>query len=102
MSTPPTAPPAFNLARFDLISIRLVVLCADSGSLGEASRIAHMSKSTASQRLANFESTLGHPLFVRDHRGLHATEAGLIVASFGRTIINSVRELTAQLGTDHQ
>lgn len=57
-----------NLARFDLISIRLVVLCAERGSLAAVAKLAHMSKSAASHRLANLELCFGQQLFHRDHR----------------------------------
>lgn len=55
MRTPTTF---INVARFDLVSIRLVVLCAEEGSLGTASKMANMTTSTASHRLACFEAML--------------------------------------------
>ncbi len=88
-----------NIARIDLISIHLVVLCADSGSLGAAAKVAHMSKSAASQRLASLESALGTPLFHRDPRGLQPTQAGVDFTHRGRTILNEVRQLSNHLST---
>jgi DNA-binding transcriptional LysR family regulator len=91
--------PCLNLARFDLVSIRLVVLCAEHGSLGTASKVANMTKSSASHRLACFEAKLGKPLFVRDYRGLSPTEAGRLVADQGRHILRSIEQLTDLLST---
>lgn len=86
-----------NLARFDLVSIRLVVLCQETGSLSEAARIAHMSKSNASQRLASLEMSVRQQLFVRDHQGLRPTTAGQVFASHGRTILEELGALNSQM-----
>ncbi|MGE0499141.1 MAG: LysR family transcriptional regulator [Ramlibacter sp.] len=86
-----------NLARFDLVSIRLVVLCQETGSLSEAARIAHMSKSNASQRLASLESSVRQQLFVRDYRGLRPTPAGRVFATHGRTILEELGALNSQM-----
>jgi len=86
-----------NLARFDLVSIRLAVLCAERGSLAGACKAANMSKPSASQRLASLEATLGKQLFIRDHRGMRATEAGVAFVGHARTILNEVERMSATL-----
>jgi DNA-binding transcriptional LysR family regulator len=86
-----------NLARFDLVSIKLIVLCVDCGSLSIAAKQAHMSLSSASHRLAKLEATIGASLFRRDHRGLRPTPAGALFAAHGRAILQSVDELGSQL-----
>jgi DNA-binding transcriptional LysR family regulator len=88
-----------NLARFDLVSIRLVVFCSERGSLGQAAKLVHMTKSTASHRLACFEAKLGTPLFVRGHRGMLPTEAGRLVAAHGRLILRNLDQLSTGLTT---
>jgi DNA-binding transcriptional LysR family regulator len=65
-----------NLASLDLISVRLVLLCAEEGSLGRAAQRAHLSLTGASHRLTRFEQRLGKQLFERHRRGLRLTEAG--------------------------
>jgi DNA-binding transcriptional LysR family regulator len=77
-----------NIARFDLVSIRLAVLCAESGSLTAAARLAHCSLSAASQRLSALEDALGKTLFLRDHRGLRLTEAGHLFVRHAHDILN--------------
>ncbi len=87
----------FNIARFDLVTMRLAVLCAESGSLSAASKRAHCSISAGSQRLSALEATLGKPLFIRDHRGLHPTDAGELFVAHARVILNQLEVLKAQV-----
>ena len=86
-----------NLARFDLVTIRLAVLCAESGSLSAAAKLAHCSISAGSQRLAALEAALGKPLFVRDHRGLHPTQAGDLFVHHARIILGDLEVLEWQM-----
>ena len=65
-----------NVARFDFVTFRLAVLCAELGSLSAASKRAHCSISAGSQRIKGLEDTLGQELFVRDYRGLSLTKDG--------------------------
>lgn len=65
-----------NVARFDLVSIRLAILCAETGTLSAAAKRAHCTLSGASQRLSALERAVGARLFERDRRGLRITEVG--------------------------
>lgn len=87
----------FNIARFDLVTMRLAVLCAESGSLSAASKRAHCSISAGSQRLSALEATLGKPLFVRDYRGLHLTDVGKLFVGHAKVILNQLEVLKAQV-----
>lgn len=86
-----------NIARYDLVSIRLVVLCADTGSLSAASKKAHCSISAGSQRLSALEHTVGTALFVRDHRGMHLTATGQLFVQHARIILDTLEELNRQV-----
>lgn len=86
-----------NLARFDLVTIRLVILCADEGSLATAARQANMSKSNASQRLSDLERSVRIRLFARDHRGLHLTDAGAVFIDHGREILKLIDGISERL-----
>jgi DNA-binding transcriptional LysR family regulator len=86
-----------NIARLDLVSMRLAVLCAESGSLSAAAKRAHCSISAGSQRLSALESTLGRHLFVRDHRGLQLTEAGVLFVRHARVILDQLQALGEQV-----
>jgi DNA-binding transcriptional LysR family regulator len=79
-----------NLARFDLVSIRMAVLCAELGSLSAAARQVHCSLSTGSYRLSMLENTLGVALFNRDSRGMHTTAAGEHFLPHARAILQHV------------
>ena len=89
----------FNLARIDLVSLRLAVLCSETGSLSAASKRAHCSISAASERLSAFEDALGQRLFVRDHRGLRTTAAGELLVRDGALILEKLQLLHRQLGS---
>lgn len=87
----------FNIARFDLVTMRLAVLCAESGSLSAAAKRAHCSISAGSQRLSALEATLGKPLFIRDHRGLYLTDVGDLFVAHARLILNQLEVLKTQV-----
>ena len=86
-----------NLAGIDFVSLRLVVLCAEHGSLSIAARHAHMSLSCASHRLSTAEEVFGARLFDRDHRGLHLTHAGAAFLTHARAILDILRSGLHQL-----
>eukprot|EP01034_Spumella_vulgaris_P005817 gene5817-7419_t len=46
---------SYNLARFDLVTIRLAVSCAQTGSLTAAARGAHLALAAASRRIRELE-----------------------------------------------
>lgn len=86
-----------NLARFDLVSIRLAVYCQETGSLSSAARRANMSLSRASQRLTALETALGKRLFKRHCQGLAPTPEGLLLATYGRSLLKTVESLSREL-----
>ena len=90
-----------NLQRFDLASIRLVVLCAESGSLSEAARRCHLSLSGASHRLKAFEEAVGEPVFQRHRRGLHITKRGRHVVYCGMQLLDWVDRLAGPASFDN-
>ena len=59
----------YNLARFDLVTIRLVVDCARLGSLSAAAEQSHLALAAASRRIRDLEDTLGQQLFERHGSG---------------------------------
>lgn len=60
-------PQYMNFAGIDVVSIRLVVACAELGSLSAAALHANISLSCASHRLTTVESRFGARFFMRDH-----------------------------------
>lgn len=93
---------AYNLARFDLVSIRLAVACAQSGSLTAAAREAHLALAAASRRVRDLEQALGEPLFERHARGLAATAAGRVFVKHGLALLQTLDQLGVELADMRQ
>lgn len=88
---------AYNLARFDLVSIRLAVVCAQSGSLTAAAREAHLALAAASRRLRELEGAVETPLFERHAKGLRPTAAGRVFVKHGLTLLQTMEQLGTEL-----
>ena len=86
-----------NLARFDLVSIRLAVACAQTGSLTAAARTAHLALAAASRRIRELEAALGDTLFERHARGLLPTAAGRVFVRHGLTLLQTMEQLEGEL-----
>jgi molybdenum-dependent DNA-binding transcriptional regulator ModE len=86
-----------NLAGIDLVSIRLVVHCAETGSLSAAARRGNMTLSCASHRLSRLEDFFKVRLFERDYRGLHLTHAGAVFVAYANPVLQAMHGLANQL-----
>lgn len=84
-----------NPARYDLVSIRMAVLCAELGSLSAAARQVHCSPSTGSYRLGLLEDAVGAMLFVRKPSGLRTTPAGELFVRHARAVLQQVELMNA-------
>jgi DNA-binding transcriptional LysR family regulator len=92
----------YNLARFDLVSIRLAVSCAQSGSLTAAAREAHLALAAASRRIRELEGAVGEPLFERHARGVRATPAGKVFARHGIALLQTLERMGGELADMRQ
>jgi DNA-binding transcriptional LysR family regulator len=81
---------SYNLARFDFVSVRLAVLCAQSGSLTAAARDCNLVLPAASRRIRDLEASIGEPLFERHSRGLHPTPAGRAFLKHGLVLLQEM------------
>lgn len=88
---------AYNLARFDLVSVRLAVACAQTGSLSAAARDSHLALAAASRRIKELENALDVALFERHARGLRATPAGEVFVKHGLNLLQSMEQLGIEL-----
>ena len=88
---------SYNLARFDLVSIRLAVACAQTGSLTAAARGSNLALAAASRRIRELEDALGDTLFERHARGVQPTAAGRGFVKHGLTLLQSMDQLGAEL-----
>ena len=91
-----------NLARFDLVSIRLAVACVQTGSLSAAAREAHLALAAASRRLRELELAVGDALFERHARGLSPTAAGRVFVKHGLSLLQTMDQLGAELSDQRQ
>lgn len=82
-----------NIARLDLVSLQLVIVCAQEGSLTRAAPICCMSLMAASRRLRILEEAVGATLFQRRRNSLQPTEACVSVVSSAREILRLAEEL---------
>jgi len=89
--------PSYNLARFDFFSIRLAVLCAQTGSLTTAARHCNLVLPAASRRIKELETAIGLQLFERHSRGLNVTAAGRVFMRRGRTLLQEMDGLAAEM-----
>ncbi len=94
--------PGYNLARFDFVSIRLAVLCAQTGSLTTAARQCNLVLPAASRRLKELELATGCQLFERHSRGLSMTPAGRIFMRRGLALLQEMEGLVSELADMHQ
>jgi DNA-binding transcriptional LysR family regulator len=90
-------PIPYNLARFDLVSIRLVVDCVEHGSLSAAAREAHLALAAASRRIRELEDAVGEPLFQRHGRGVLPTAAGRVFARHAIALLQSLEQMGSEL-----
>lgn len=93
---------SFNVARFDLVSIRLAVACAQSGSLSAAARDCHLALAAASRRIRELEAALGSTLFHRHARGLTPTAAGRLLVKHGLALQQTTEQLGRELADERQ
>lgn len=87
----------YNLARFDLVSIRLAVACAHTGSLTAAARETPLALAAASRRIRELEDALGETLFERHTKGLTPTAAGRVFIKHGITLLQTMEQLGGEL-----
>jgi DNA-binding transcriptional LysR family regulator len=89
--------PAFNLARLDLVSMRLIISCGTTGSLSAAALQCHMSLMGASERLWKVEDLFGKRLFHRHRRGLTPTEAGKAFIERSENVLAVIQKMAAEV-----
>ena len=94
--------PGYNPARFDFVSIRLAVACAQTGSLTSAARDCNLVLPAASRRIRELEAALGDVLFERHSRGLIPTAAGRAFVRHGLALLQEMNNLVAELADVRQ
>jgi DNA-binding transcriptional LysR family regulator len=80
-----------------LESLLAFVTIAEARSISEAARQLQISKSVASERLADLENNVGATLVHRSTRGLALTEDGITFLERSKRILREVSEATSEL-----
>ncbi len=81
---------------FDLADLRLFIHIAESPSLTQGARRAHLSPAAASARIKALESQLDSRLLYRDSRGVELTPAGHRLLQHARLIMRQVEYLKSE------
>lgn len=87
----------YNLARFDFISIKLAVVCAQLGSLTAAARECNLVLPAASRRIHDLEKTIGAAMFHRHSRGLEPTDIGRAFVKHGLELLQGLDKLVQDI-----
>lgn len=81
---------------FDLPDLRLFIHIAESPSLTQGARRAHLSPAAASARIKALETQLNSRLLYRDSRGVELTPAGQKLLQHARLILRQVDYLKSE------
>ncbi|MGB0670046.1 MAG: LysR family transcriptional regulator [Rhodospirillales bacterium] len=84
----------------DPLSLKLLSLVGEAGSIAEAARRAEMAASAVSKRLSDLEARFGLSLLQRSAGGVQLTAAGRTVARHGDHVIGLLERLKADVA-DH-
>jgi DNA-binding transcriptional LysR family regulator len=84
-----------DMAPFDSVTARLILLLAETGSIGRAAEREGIASSAVSRRVSDLESRLGVVLFDRSAHGVRLTSAGEAYAAGCRTVLRAIADLDA-------
>jgi DNA-binding transcriptional LysR family regulator len=81
------------MAPFDSVTARLILLLAETGSIGRAAEREGIASSAVSRRVSDLESRLGVVLFDRSAQGVRLTSAGEAYAEGCRLVLRAIADL---------
>lgn len=84
-----------DMAPFDSVTARLILLLAETGSIGRAAEREGIATSAVSRRVSDLESRLGVVLFDRSAQGVKLTSAGAAYAEGCRIVLRAIADLDA-------
>jgi DNA-binding transcriptional LysR family regulator len=82
-----------DMQTFDPVTARLLVVLAESGSIGRAADRQNIAPSAVSRRISDLEARLGVSLFDRSTQGVRLTPAGRTYVEGVRTILREIADL---------
>lgn len=84
-------------APLDLLTLRVVVAVAESGSISAGSEKLQLAVAAASARISALETSLGVRIFERSPRGVELTTAGRMLVQRGGELLSSADQLVSDL-----
>jgi DNA-binding transcriptional LysR family regulator len=81
----------------DLLTLRVVVAVAESGSISAGSDRLKLAVAAASARISSLEAALGVRIFERSPRGVELTPAGRMLVQRGRELLGDADQLATDL-----
>lgn len=79
--------------RLDLVTLRVVIAVAESGSISAGSERLQLAVAAASARISALEATLGLRIFERSPRGVELTPAGRMLVQRGSELLGQADQL---------
>ncbi|MGH8782553.1 LysR family transcriptional regulator [Paraburkholderia sp.] len=86
-----------NPTHFDLHSLRVFLMVAESGSLTKAAERSHMTLSAVSKRIADLERATDCALLVRQPRGVELTPAGQGLLAHAAQVLDQVNRMASEM-----
>lgn len=83
--------------RMDLLTLRVVIAVAESGSISAGSDRMQLAVAAASARISALEAALGIRIFERSPRGVELTSAGRLLVQRGRELLRDADQLATDL-----
>ena len=83
--------------RLDLLTLRVVIAVAESGSISAGSDRLQLAVAAASARISSMEAALGVRIFERSPRGVELTPAGRMLVQRGRELVDGADQLAIDL-----
>lgn len=77
-----------SLTNLDMDALRTLLMAQQLGTLNRAAERIGRSQSAVSQQMRKLEEQVGEPLFQRSGRGLALTEAGNLLVSYARRLLD--------------
>ena len=83
--------------RLDLLTLRVVIAVAESGSISAGADRLQLAVAAASARISSMEAALGIRIFERSSRGVALTSAGRMLVQRGRELLADADRLATDL-----
>lgn len=86
-----------NLSRIDLVSLRLFVTVAGTGSISKGAARSHLALAAASKRIAELEDAAQAKLFYRHPKGVELTPAGHAMLHHAQSLLVGLERMAGEL-----